>query len=74
MSSSIDRQLQELGHARSIRMSLVHFCTFPFVLEAGDLLANMPRTGAIHYADRFGLDIAELPFSSPGIHGLRGLG
>ena len=65
LEGPIDPRLRRLGHQRRIGMSLVRFSTFPFVLKSSDVVANMPRTAAYLYADRFGLVASELPFESP---------
>jgi LysR family transcriptional regulator, mexEF-oprN operon transcriptional activator len=61
----IDDHLARLGRERHVLAAVSHFSTIPFTLKAIPAFANMPSVSAHHYAEQFGLAVAQLPFESP---------
>ncbi|WP_448956137.1 LysR family transcriptional regulator [Labrys neptuniae] len=61
----IDAELERLGVQRFVAVSVQHFLTLPFLVADGGLIATMPRRPARILAERFALQVRELPFASP---------
>lgn len=64
-SGLVDRALAEKGLSRRIALTVPHFFMALDVIGRTDLIGAIPRRFAMHHADAFGLDVAELPVPQP---------
>lgn len=60
-SGFVDERLAALGRRRRIALTLPSFLSILSALEAGDLVAAVPRTMVERFAERFGLTWVEPP-------------
>lgn len=61
----IDELLDELGLNRRVQVVTESFAALPFLLQAGDLIANVPRMAGLALAAAHGLSVRALPFPGP---------
>jgi DNA-binding transcriptional LysR family regulator len=61
----VDRALAELGLARRVAMTVTHFAAAPFVIEASDLVAVMPKRVAHRMRAAAKIAIHDLPLALP---------
>jgi DNA-binding transcriptional LysR family regulator len=62
----LDRRLEQMGKARSVRMTMSSYLAAPSVVARSDLIANLPQTVARHIAGR-GFVIRPVPIVMPPI-------
>src|SRR6266702_5387902 len=62
----LDRRLGQMGKQRSVRMTMSSYLAAPSVIARSDLIANLPRTVALHFASQ-GFVLRPVPIAIPPI-------
>lgn len=64
-SGLIDRALEEQGLSRRVALTVPHFFMALDIIGRTDLIGAIPQRFALHHAEAFGLEVAELPLPQP---------
>jgi len=62
----LDRRLGQMGKQRSVRMTMSSYLAAPSVIAHSDLIGNLPRTVALHFASQ-GFVLRPVPIAIPPI-------
>ncbi|KVS10437.1 LysR family transcriptional regulator [Burkholderia multivorans] len=62
----LDRRLAQMGKQRSVRMTMSSYLAAPSVVARSDLLANLPKSVALHFATQ-GFVVRPVPIALPPI-------
>jgi DNA-binding transcriptional LysR family regulator len=65
MEHPIENLLGKMGVSRTVTLRIPHFFSVPSVILASDLMVTVPRSVAVNLRNAEGIEVHELPFSSP---------